>query len=364
MIRSARPIMVMAGGTGGHVFPALAVANYLRAQGENIIWMGTRSGIESRLVPQAGIPVEWLKVQGIRGKGGFTLAMAPFKLVRACWQALKILRRNKPRAVLGMGGFAAGPGGLMAWLMRIPLVIHEQNAVIGLTNRILSYVACINFFAFPRAAEGIKRSIVVGNPVREELLAVPLPQQRLLNRDTSAPINLLVIGGSLGARTLNRVIPQALSSIDPGQRPHVRHQCGAKHVEECRKNYAEQGVDAQIHDFIDDMKSVYEWADLVICRAGAMTVAELAAVGVASILVPFPHAVDDHQFYNAEYLSGAAAAKLVREVDFKPEWLATTLEKFIHNREELFDMACKARSLSHEDATHRIATQILKEAIS
>jgi UDP-N-acetylglucosamine--N-acetylmuramyl-(pentapeptide) pyrophosphoryl-undecaprenol N-acetylglucosamine transferase len=356
--------MVMAGGTGGHVFPALAVAKYLRSQGENIVWMGTRSGIEARLVPQAGIPVEWLKVQGIRGKGGLALAMAPFKLMRACWQALTILRRNKPRAVLGMGGFAAGPGGLMAWLMQIPLVIHEQNAVIGLTNRILSHIACISFFAFPRAAEGVKRSMVVGNPVRDELLTILPPQQRLAQRDSAAPINILVIGGSLGARTLNRVLPEALSSIEPGKRPQVRHQCGAKHLQECKQYYLQYGVDAQVHDFIDDMKSVYEWADLVVCRAGAMTVAELTAVGVASILVPFPYAVDDHQYYNAEYLSTAAAARRVREVDFNPSWLADTLRQFIDNRKALFDMACNARALSLSDSTQRIATQLLKEAIA
>lgn len=364
MIENARPIMVMAGGTGGHVFPALAVASYLRKQGETIIWMGTRTGIESTLVPQAGIPVEWLKVTGLRGKGVFTLAMAPFKLIRACWQARQILIKSKPKAVLGMGGFAAGPGGLMAALMCIPLVIHEQNAVIGLTNRVLSHLARINYFAFPRAAEGVKRSEVVGNPVREELLSVQHPKQRMAARDVKEPINLLVIGGSLGAHTLNRVVPEAVASIESQHRPRVRHQCGRRHLAVCKEYYSEKYIEAEVFDFIDDMKSVYEWADLVVCRAGAMTVAELAAVGVASILVPFPYAVDDHQFYNAHFLSRDSAALRVRESDFNSNWLSRTLKDFNENREKLFDMACKARALAMTDSTHRIASGLLKEAQS
>ena len=364
MMQEDRPIMVMAGGTGGHVFPALTVAEYLRSQGETIVWIGTRSGIEARLVPAAGFPIEWLRVQGLRGKGLVTRVMAPFKLMIACWQALIILRRNNPRVVLGMGGFAAGPGGLMAWLMRIPLVIHEQNAVAGLTNRILSHISRISFFAFPEAAKGIKRSSVVGNPVRQELLSIATPQQRLASRSEAMAINLLVIGGSLGARTLNQVLPAALAKLDREQRPRVRHQCGAGHEQDCRQLYQQQGITADISPFIDDMKAAYEWADLVVCRAGAMTIAELSAVGIASILVPFPYAVDDHQFFNAEYLVQAAAAIRIRENEFNGDLLAGTLSRLIEDRKELFNMACHARAVSYSNATEQIAAGVLREARS
>lgn len=291
-----------------------------------------------------------------------TIALAPFKLALACWQAVFILRRNNPRVVLGMGGFAAGPGGLMAWIMRIPLVIHEQNAVAGLTNRILSRVARISFFAFPQAARGVHKSNVVGNPVRQELLSIARPQQRMVSRSIETPINILVIGGSLGARTLNQVLPAALAKIDQHQRPVVRHQCGARHEEVCRQNYQELGVTADICTFIDDMKEAYVWADLVVCRAGAMTIAELSAVGIASILVPFPYAVDDHQFYNAEFLTQASAAIRIREDRFNADWLAATLSRLNENRDELFDMACNARAVAYSDATQQIAQGVLAEA--
>lgn len=356
-----RPIMVMAGGTGGHVFPALAVAKYLRDQGERIVWMGTRAGIEARLVPAADFPIEWLTVQGLRGKGLWIKVLAPLKLAHACWQALGILRRNRPRAVLGMGGFAAGPGGLMAWLLRIPLVIHEQNAVMGMTNRWLSHLARVTCCAFPRAAEKIADAKVVGNPVRAEILALEHPRQRLSGRHEQ--VRLLVIGGSLGARTLNQVVPQALSHIDVAQQPQVRHQCGSRHLQSCQQDYADYQVRAEISEFIEDMPSAYAWADLVICRAGALTVAELAAVGVAAILVPYPYAVDDHQYLNAGYLADAGAALIVRDQQLDADWLAQTLIDLINDRDKLMQMACKARELSHSDATQLVAQAVLEEAL-
>ena len=358
-----RPIMVMAGGTGGHVFPALAVANYLRDQGESIVWMGTENGIEARLVPAAGFPIEWLKVQGLRGKGLLVLAMAPVKLLQACMQALQLLRKHRPRAVLGMGGFASGPGGLMAWLLRIPLIIHEQNAVIGMTNKLLSRVATRSYFAFPQAALERSNATVVGNPVRQDILALEHPSTRLQGREQQA-MSVLVIGGSLGAKTLNETVPAALALIETEGRPVVRHQCGSRHLEDCKQQYLQHRVEAEVVDFIGDMQSAYADADLVICRAGALTIAELAAAGIASILVPFPYAVDDHQFANAAFLTEAGAAMVVRDEDFSAEFLAQRLSHFSQHRAELIEMACRARVVAYTDATQQVATGILQEALA
>ena len=357
-----RPIIVMAGGTGGHVFPAIAVANHLRQQGEQIIWMGTQAGIEARLVPEAGFPIEWLRVQGLRGKGLLVKALAPMKLLQACWQALNILRQHKPRAVLGMGGFVAGPGGLMAYLLRIPLIIHEQNAVMGLTNRWLSRIASACYFAFPEAAQGVKNSQVVGNPVRPEILSIEDPQTRLQQRDM--PLRILVIGGSLGAKTLNEVIPKALQRLAKNEKVEVLHQCGEKHLKATQDLYRQCDIDAEIKAFITDMSEAFVWSDLVICRAGALTVAELSAAGIASILVPFPFAVDDHQFVNASFLERAGAALLVRDDAFTAEWLSQQLQEFIDHRERLLQMACQARSVAYSDATEQVAQGVLREALA
>ena len=362
MTSSSRPVMIMAGGTGGHVFPALAVARYLREQGESIVWLGTRKGIESRLVPAEKFTIEWLSVEGVRGKGLATLAMAPFKIMKACFEAKKILLKHQPRAVLGMGGFASGPGGLMAWLMRIPLVIHEQNAVIGLTNRLLSHLAALNYFAFPQAARSIKRSHVIGNPVRRDIIQIEAPESRLSGRSEKT-LNLLVLGGSLGARTLNNSIPSGIALLGADLRPQVRHQCGSRNLEQCQQSYQSHQVEAQVVDFIEDMKAAYEWADLVICRAGALTIAELAAAGVASILVPFPYAVDDHQFYNATFLSEAGAAIVVRDEHLSAEFVAQQLTRFSEQRKELIKMACNARKMALTDATQQLAGGILQEAL-
>ncbi len=362
MMATQRPIMVMAGGTGGLVFPALAVADCLRQHGEQIVWMGTRSGIESRLVPDAGYPIEWLNVSGVRGKGLGALLLAPFKLLAACWQAAAILRRYRPRAVLGMGGFAAGPGGLMAWLLRIPLVIHEQNAVLGLTNRLLAPLARLAYFAFPQAARG-KRAAVVGNPVRKDIVSIEAPQQRLSGRDQQR-LRLLVVGGSLGARTLNQTVPAALALIEPAHRPEVRHQCGERNLQQCRQSYTDSGVEATVSAFIDDMREAYSWADLVVCRAGALTVSELAAAGMASILVPFPYAVDDHQAANADFLVAADAAIMLRDQQLSAQLLAEHILALATGRGRLLRMSVQARAVAYTDAAEQVADGVLQEALA
>jgi UDP-N-acetylglucosamine--N-acetylmuramyl-(pentapeptide) pyrophosphoryl-undecaprenol N-acetylglucosamine transferase len=356
-----KPILVMAGGTGGHVFPALAVAENLRQRGEHIVWLGTRFGIEARVVPAADFAIEWLSVQGLRGKGMVALLLAPFRLLRACWQALRVLRRVRPKAVLGMGGFVAGPGGLVAWVLDIPLFLHEQNSVVGLTNRILSRYATRCYTAFPDAAEKMPHSECIGNPVRASLATLAQPTARLQSR-MDQPMQLLVVGGSLGALALNRLLPQALACLDPDQRPRVRHQCGEKHLQTCQQNYREARVDAEIVSFIDDMADAYLWADLVVCRAGALTLSELCAVGLASLLVPFPHAVDNHQFHNARFMEQHNAAQILLEQDLSVESLALKLKFFQQNRAALVEMAVNARAQYRANAAERLATDILAGA--
>jgi UDP-N-acetylglucosamine--N-acetylmuramyl-(pentapeptide) pyrophosphoryl-undecaprenol N-acetylglucosamine transferase len=344
-----QPILVMAGGTGGHVFPALAVAECLRAGGEQVVWLGTRAGIEARVVPAADIAIEWLNVQGLRGKGMASLLLAPFRLLRACWQALRILRRTRPRAVLGMGGFVSGPGGLMARLLNIPLFVHEQNSIVGLTNRVLSRFATGVYVAFPQAADAIAGAECIGNPVRKDLTRLDEPRQRLEARMES-PLQLLVIGGSLGAAALNRMVPQALACLEPEQRPRVRHQCGEKHLQTCQQHYADAGVEAEIESFIDDMSDAYAWADLVVCRSGALTITELCAVGLGSLLIPFPYAVDNHQYHNARFLEEKDAAQVLPEAELGAEKLALKFRFFQQNRARLVEMAVNARAQFQADA--------------
>jgi UDP-N-acetylglucosamine--N-acetylmuramyl-(pentapeptide) pyrophosphoryl-undecaprenol N-acetylglucosamine transferase len=358
-----KPIVVMAGGTGGHVFPALAVAEYLRLKGETIVWFGTRAGIEARVVPAADFAIEWLSVQGLRGKGIATLILAPFRLIRACWQAFTTLMRLRPKAVLGMGGFVSGPGGLMAWMLRIPLFVHEQNSVIGLTNRLLGRVAKKSYFAFPDAAKQVPGSECIGNPVRRDLIDLAAPEIRLAGRGHD-PVNLLVVGGSLGAATLNRVIPEAVSQLDIAERPVIKHQCGNAHVSVCQKQYQQENVEAEVFGFIDNMREVYEWADLVICRAGALTIAELSTVGIASILIPFPFAVDNHQFHNARFLEQHQAARILSETDLDAVSLALQLRYFQQNRQSLVDMSMNARAQAKNDATEQLAQAVLAGALS
>ncbi|WP_345252159.1 undecaprenyldiphospho-muramoylpentapeptide beta-N-acetylglucosaminyltransferase [Pigmentiphaga soli] len=339
--------MVMAGGTGGHIMPGLAVAGALRARGWNVVWMGHPEGMEARLVPQHGIPLAPVRFSGVRGKGPATLLKLPFTLLRGAGQALKALRAYRPDVVLGMGGYVALPGGLMAALRGIPLVLHEQNSVAGMTNRVLARVASKVLTAFPNALPGEQ----TGNPVRPEVAAVADPAQRFAGR--SGPLRLLVVGGSLGAQALNEVVPQALALLPAERRPIVVHQAGEKHLEALRAAYAAAGVQGDCRAFIDDMAAAYADADLVICRAGAMTVAEICAAGAAALFVPFPHAVDDHQTTNARYLSDAGAGWLQQQSALDAGWLADWLAR--RSRDELAATAARARALAHPRATERIA---------
>ncbi len=355
-------IAVMAGGTGGHVFPALAVAEALRDLGTQVFWIGTRRGLESRLVPEHGFELEWVRIEGLRGKGLTQVLAGPFRLIGALWQALAILRRRRPEVVLGLGGFVSGPGGLAARALGLPLVIHEQNSVPGLTNQWLARIATRVFEAFPGSFPPARHAIASGNPVRRAIAELPTPTARFAGR--TGPARLLVVGGSLGAKALNETLPKALALLDPNVRPQVRHQAGEQTLELARAAYARAGVQGDISAFIQDMAEAYAWADLVVCRAGALTVAELAAAGLGAILVPYPHAVDDHQVGNARFLTNAGAAHLIIQRDLTPEGLAELLGSLLTDRDRLLAMANAARARAHPDAVNRIAAACLELARS
>lgn len=361
----SRTILIMAGGTGGHVFPALAVADFLRLEGWKVVWLGTAHGMEARLVPQHGYDMTWINLSGLRGKGVLRMAMLPLQLLRAFYQSARAILSHRPDVVLGMGGYPAFPGGMMATLLAKPLVIHEQNSIAGLTNRVLACLADKVLVAFPDAFKGGKDKPLpcgkaetqwCGNPVRADIAALDEPQARLAGRD--GPLHVLVVGGSLGAAALNESVPKALALIEPAKRPQVVHQSGAKHVETLQANYRAAGVDAEIKPFIENMAEQYAWADLVVCRSGALTVAELAAAGVASVLVPYPHAVDDHQTTNARFLSDSGAAMLLQQTELTPEGLAALLNNL--TRDKLLAMAQAARALAKPGATRQVA-DICKE---
>lgn len=347
--------MIMAGGTGGHVYPALAVAQVLRDRGHDVVWMGTPDSFESRVVPQHGMAMEFIRVSGVRGKGLLKLFLAPLLIARAMLDAWAALRRQNPAAVLGMGGYAAGPGGLVAWLWGLPLVIHESNAAAGMTNRLLARIARRALQAFPNT---FANGVTVGNPVRAAIGAVPPPAQRFVGR--SGPLRVLVVGGSQGARALNQRVPEALAVIPAAQRPTVRHQAG-RTLDVAREAYARAGVEASVEAFIEDMAAAYTWADLVICRAGASTIAELAAAGCACVLVPFPAAVDDHQTKNALHLVRAGAARLLPEVELTAGSLAAVLRE-LNDRGRLQAMAESARRVAWNSAEQAIADAVLTEA--
>jgi len=348
-----RPVMIMAGGTGGHVYPALAVAEELIRRGVPVVWLGTKKGIEARLVPEAGIEVDWLSMSGLRGKGIVSLLLAPLKIIKACYQAIKILHKRKPSVVLGMGGFVSAPGGLMAWLTRVPLLIHEQNAVPGMSNRLLSRLANTVMEAFPGSFK--TSTMHVGNPVRDSITALSSPPQR--NKNRKDDFRILVFGGSLGAARLNEIVPQACAQILKSHALQIKHQAGPGNFDQTRSNYAHLDVKAEVLEYIDNMEAMYSWADLVICRAGAMTIAELASAGVASILVPYPFAVDDHQTFNAKYLSDSGAAILLRQDDLNVDSLVDILKNL--NREKTLEMANKARHLSMPDSAKLVAQACL-----
>lgn len=335
-------VLIMAGGTGGHVFPALAVAEELKSRAVDVSWMGTEKGIEAKLVPAAGYPISYISVHGLRGNGILGWLLAPFQLLRAVFEALTILKQIKPDVVLGLGGFASGPGGIAAWILRKPLAIHEQNAIPGLTNRILAKFAKKVMEGFPQSFVTSVGAECVGNPVRTSIEIIVTPEFRLAEREGRARI--LVLGGSLGARKLNMVIPEAMALIDEQQRPEIIHQCGSRHSQECIETYEEANISAQVEPFIDDMAKVYAWADLVICRAGALTVAELSAAGVGALFIPFPYAVDDHQTFNALSFVSAGAGKIITEKVLTAELLADEIKQFSGDHELLLAMAKAARS--------------------
>ncbi|AOE83675.1 undecaprenyldiphospho-muramoylpentapeptide beta-N-acetylglucosaminyltransferase [Pseudomonas sp. TCU-HL1] len=350
-------VLIMAGGTGGHVFPALACAREFQARGFNVHWLGTPKGIENELVPQAGLPLHLIQVSGLRGKGLKSLLKAPFELLKSLFQARRVVRELKPVCVLGMGGYVTGPGGLAARLSGVPLIIHEQNAVAGTANRSLVPFASRVCEAFPDTFGQSDKRRTTGNPVREELF-LETPRDALGGRKP----RLLVLGGSLGAEPLNKLLPEALAKLPSDLRPEVFHQAGRKHDEITAERYREAAVEAQVAPFIKDMARAYAWADLVICRAGALTVSELAAAGLPSFLVPLPHAIDDHQSRNAEYLAKEGAAVLLPQHSTDAAKLADQLTEVLMQPEKLKAMGAIARRLAKPAATRTVVEICLEVA--
>ena len=346
-------ILIMAGGTGGHIFPGLAVAAEMRRAGWEVVWMGARGGMEERLVPKHGYRTAWIRAKAARGKGLVQKLLLPANLLYSFWESARHIRSLKPSVVLGLGGYVAFPGGMMASLFNRPLALHEQNAIAGLANRVLAQVSDKVMVAFPDALKGGEWT---GNPVRGDIAAMAPPEQRFAGR--TGKLRILVVGGSLGAQALNEAMPKALALLD--DKPIVVHQAGEKHIDQLRANYAAAGVQGELVAFIDDMARRYAEADLVVCRAGAVTIAELSAGGMASILVPFPHAVDDHQTANARFLSERGAAILIQQRDLSTQKLADLLRSL--NREKLLDMAKKARALGKPDAARRVAQRCMEIA--
>lgn len=353
----AAPVLIMAGGTGGHIFPGLAVADCLREQGVPVVWLGAVGGMETRVVPAHDLILYTITVSGLRGKGRLARLLAPLMLARALAASLALLLRIRPRSVLSMGGYVAGPGGIAAWLLRRPLLVHEQNRVAGFTNRKLAAHAKRVLAGF---ADALPQAEWVGNPVRRSIASISAPADRLANH--AGRPRLLILGGSLGARALNLALPQALAQIPLADRPQVLHQCGSRGVEEAREAYARAGVDADVVPFIDDMAGSYGWADLAVCRAGALTLAELTAAGLGALLVPFPHAVDDHQTRNAQVLVDAGAAELIQERDLDMAKLGQRLMSLLNDRAGLIRMADAARALAKPDAAQDIARACLEVA--
>ena len=343
----SKTILIMAGGTGGHIFPALAVAHAMHDAGWRVVWLGNPEGMEARLVPQHGFEMVNLKFAALRGKGLLRKLLLPLNLLKGFWQAQKAIRQVQPNVVLGMGGYITFPGGMMASLLGKPLVVHEQNSVAGLANRVLAGVADRIVTGFP---DVLKKGVWAGNPVRPEIARIAPPAERFAGR--SGALRVLIIGGSLGALALNEMVPKGFALLGASDQPQIVHQAGEKHLEALKANYVAVGVQAHCVSFIDDMAGAYEWADLVICRSGALTVAELAAAGVASILVPFPHAVDDHQTDNAKFLVNVGGAFLLPQSELTPDAIALIRN---YSRGQLLEMAEKARSLAKPDATEEVA---------
>lgn len=353
-----RPVLIMAGGTGGHIFPGLAVADHLEKLGVNVRWLGARGGMECEKVPEAGIPLDVVDISGLRGKGLVRWILMPLKLLRAVFQAFRLLGVHKPACAVSFGGYAAGPGGLAARLRGIPLLVHEQNRIPGMTNRVLARFAAKILQAFPGTWPEKLQPISCGNPVRKAVVDLAEPSLRLAGRQ--GPVRVLVTGGSQGARALNFLVPQALSLLSAGLECQVRHQAGTGRVNETENAYSGIDYSVEVTEFIVDMAAAFDWADLVICRAGALTVSELAAAGLASVLVPFPHAVDDHQTRNAEFLVEAGAAVLMQEAQSDARSVSSVLEALMSDRERLLAMATNARNSSVPDSAERVAELCLE----
>jgi UDP-N-acetylglucosamine--N-acetylmuramyl-(pentapeptide) pyrophosphoryl-undecaprenol N-acetylglucosamine transferase len=348
-----KTILIMAGGTGGHIFPGLAVAEQMRAMGWEVVWMGARGGMEERLVPKHGYPAAWIRAKAARGKGIVQKLLLPANLLVSFWESARHIRRLRPDVVLGLGGYVAFPGGMMASLWNRPLALHEQNAIPGLANKVLAQISDKVMAGFPGALKGAEWT---GNPVRADIAAIPSPESRFAGRQ--GPLKILVVGGSLGAQALNEAMPKALALLD--NRPSVVHQSGEKHLAALKQHYKEAGVSGELVAFIDDMARRYAEADLVICRAGAVTVAELSAGGMASLLVPFPHAVDDHQTANGKFLADRGAALLIQQRELTPQTLAQTIQGL--DRGRLLDMARKARAVGKPDAARVVAERCMSIA--
>lgn len=350
-MKSNKPktLLVMAGGTGGHVFPGLAVADKLKQEGWQISWLGTAERMEAQLVPEHGYEIDFIQVAGIRRNGIKRLLAAPFQITKSIFQARKILKKRQVDLVLGMGGFASGPGGIAAWTMGIPVILHEQNAVAGMTNRLLSYFSKKVLMGFSGAFSG-EKAILVGNPIREALLTLP----KECISEPSSPLKVLVVGGSLGAQILNKIVPEASLNLEASQ-VSILHQTGKGNSADVLQAYAQTTVEYQVQDFISDMASAYSWADVIICRAGALTVAEVAVVGLPAIFVPLPSAVDDHQTKNAKSLVNAEAAMLIAQKDLNANKLSESLRTLSQNRQLLIDMSKNCKSVAITDATERVA---------
>jgi UDP-N-acetylglucosamine--N-acetylmuramyl-(pentapeptide) pyrophosphoryl-undecaprenol N-acetylglucosamine transferase len=346
-------IIIMAGGTGGHVFPALAIAQYLTDRGWSVRWLGTEKGMEATLVPKYGYPIDFIPIQGLRGKGLRSWLTAPFRIFKAIVAAMHVLKTQQPDVVLGMGGFVTGPGGVAAWLSRIPLVIHEQNAIAGMTNRLLAHLSASVCESFPHTIRG-KHVHTTGNPVRADIVALPTPDIRFAGRE--GPLRLLVLGGSLGAKAINEAVPQALALL-PHLHYEVWHQTGVQHAESTEAMYETVGISGRVVPFIDHMSEAYGWADLVICRAGALTVAEVIASGISALFIPYPLAVDDHQTYNGGALVAAHSAWMMPQSKLTPETLAHHLAHEMNDRTVLLARAQIARALQTTDATALVAAQ-------
>jgi UDP-N-acetylglucosamine--N-acetylmuramyl-(pentapeptide) pyrophosphoryl-undecaprenol N-acetylglucosamine transferase len=360
---SVGPIMIVAGGTGGHVFPGLAVASALEQRACAVVWMGTRQGLEARLVPQAGIEVEWITVSGLRGRGLAAWLAAPLRLAIALYQALAAMRRRRPAAVLGMGGFVSGPGGVAAWLTRRPLLIHEQNATAGAANRVLARLTRNVYEAFPGSFPGGRQATLIGNPVRNAIRCLPPPALRFAERAglLARRVRILVLGGSQGARTLNREVPAALDRLDTSGRLDVWHQAG-RGVAEAHAAYASLDCELKVEEFIDDMAAAYGWADLVICRAGALTIAELAAAGVGAVLIPYPYAADDHQAKNAASFAANGAGIVIPEHELSAARLAAALSGLVGDATELLRLAELARAQARPQAAETLADACVRLA--